>query len=63
MPLLEEEEEAGKLKTRSDLAELVEVWPRRLWIAWWMPFREASGRDLVEEGEEDVGEDDRRQSC
>ena len=52
----EEEEEPRKLEARSEL----EIWPWRSWIAWWMPFEEASGGDLVGEREEDVGEDDQR---
>ena len=60
MPL-PEDEEPGKLETRSELAGLAEIWPRRLWNTWWMPFGEASDRDLTGEEGENIEEDDRRQ--
>ena len=54
----EEEEEPEKLEVRSE----PEIWPRRSWIIEWMLCEGASGEDLAEEGEEDVGEDDQRWS-
>ena len=42
--------------TDSEVVSVVEIWPQRLWIIWWMPFGEASGGDLAGEGEEDIGD-------